>query len=698
MFAKNKLVSIMAIMVLAMALLVPGLVVPAQALAISVSTSTLTATDVAADGATMNARLRTDTEITVVEYGFYYDDSSSVTDVDTKVVAGNRNIGNNAEFYAAVDGLDSGTAYWYKSYVIYEYNNQQQTALASYARSFTTERGTSIGGVEVLTEAATYIGDNTATLNATLDYLAADYTVTEYGFYYGTVRADVEGANSTYKRAGYTGLDENESFDVDLTSLSAGKTYYFMAYVEFEDDANDADVAYGNVKYFTTDSASSGGNVEVSTDEAESIGDDYATLNGTLETLDNDFTVTEYGFYYGTVRADVEDADSTYKRAGYTGLDEGDTFDAKVSNLDTNKTYYFMAYVEYEDDSNNTDTAYGNIDSFKTVGQSADVPEVTTDAATEIDSNSAVLNGELDSFGDDNEVTEYGFYYGTSSSPGTKIKVGDDSDNLDEGDNFDVKLTGFKNATKYYFKAYARNSSGIGYGTVRSFTTGGSASKPSVTTNTATLGSVFVTLNGTLTDDGNSKVDSYGFYYGLTSTPGTKVEVGSSLNEGASFSYKLTNLVAGTKYYVQAYAANNAGTSYGSVQSFTMGTSSASSVFTIDSTYYSLRGSNQWMDVAPYIKSSRTYMPIRYVGYAMGLTDSQIIWIAPYRMVILTNGSNTVVLNIGSRTMYSNGQAIKMDVAPEIRQDRTCLPISWVASAFGKSALWDAAARTVTIR
>ena len=48
--------------------------------------------------------------------------------------------------------------------------------------------------------------------------------------------------------------------------------------------------------------------------------------------------------------------------------------------------------------------------------------------------------------------------------------------------------------------------------------------------------------------------------------------------------------------------------------------------------------------------------------------------------------------------MFSNGTAITMDVATEITGDRTCLPIAWVASAFGNTANWDANARTVTIR
>ena len=236
-------------------------------------------------------------------------------------------------------------------------------------------------------------------------------------------------------------------------------------------------------------------------------------------------------------------------------------------------------------------------------GSGSKVPELVTNSATDLKTNSAVLNGELTSFGDDDEITEYGFYYGTSSSPSTKKKVGDDGDNLDEGDEFDLKLSGLNPDTRYYYRAYARNSEGIGYGSVKNFTTKESAP---ITTTT-------------------------------------------------------------------------------------------SSVFTIGMNYYLLNGSYQVMDAAPYIKNSRTYMPIRYVGYAMGLTDSQIQWYEATRTVILTKGSTTVVLVIGSPTIFVNGVARTMDVSPEITNSRTCLPIAWVASAFGHTAVWNGATQQVTI-
>lgn len=435
--------------------------------------------------------------------------------------------------------------------------------------------------------------------------------------------------------------------------------------------------------------------VEVVTEGASDIGATSATLNATLYTLDSDFTVTKYGFYYGVDVKRVNDSTSDYMVTVGDPLAEGEDFSFDLANLDADQTYYFKAYVVYEDARSNGATAYGYVESFLT-GGSEGVPRVTTDNATDIRSNSATLNGVIDSFGNDNEIIEYGFYYGTSASISSKVEVGDESDNIYEGDGFYCELRGLKSNTKYYFQAYAENSEGKGYGNVRSFTTEKSGDIPIITTKPASTGAGFATLYGVVTDAGDSGITSYGFYYGLTSSPGTRLVVGDKLGEDETFSYQLSDLTPGKTYYVKAYAANAAGTGYGSVQSFKAGI--APSIFTVGSTFYNLRGSNLTMDVAPYIRYDRTYLPVRYSAYAMGLTDSQIHWNAfDPQTVTLTDDTTTVVLKIGSRTMYKNGTPITMDVAPEVVNYRTCLPISWVTAAFGYTASWDESARTVTI-
>jgi hypothetical protein len=125
---------------------------------------------------------------------------------------------------------------------------------------------------------------------------------------------------------------------------------------------------------------------------------------------------------------------------------------------------------------------------------------------------------------------------------------------------------------------------------------------------------------------------------------------------------------------------------------------SGTAVFTIGSTAYTLNGVEQTMDVAPYIKDSRTYMPLRFAAQAAGVTDANIMWNQADRSVVLVKGDRVVKLVIGSKTMLVNGIPVSMDVAPEIVSDRTMLPVRWLAQALGCEVLWDEATQTVTIQ
>jgi len=118
-------------------------------------------------------------------------------------------------------------------------------------------------------------------------------------------------------------------------------------------------------------------------------------------------------------------------------------------------------------------------------------------------------------------------------------------------------------------------------------------------------------------------------------------------------------------------------------------------VFTLGSTEWSLNGVAQTMDVAPYAKDGRTYLPMRYVAKALGIKDGGILW--KNGTATFVSGDRVVSVTIGSKVMYINGAAVPIDAAPEIVNGRTMLPIRWIATAFGVDVTWDAAAQTVTV-
>lgn len=88
-----------------------------------------------------------------------------------------------------------------------------------------------------------------------------------------------------------------------------------------------------------------------------------------------------------------------------------------------------------------------------------------------------------------------------------------------------------------------------------------------------------------------------------------------------------------------------------------------------------------YSDVYPYIKNSRTYVPIRFIAEELGY---DVKWDGANKKVTMTNDGTTVELTIGSNKMVVNGKAVLLDAPAEIRDDRTFVPLRAIAEAFGE--------------
>ncbi|WP_410006364.1 hypothetical protein [Aequorivita nionensis] len=94
-------------------------------------------------------------------------------------------------------------------------------------------------------------------------------------------------------------------------------------------------------------------------------------------------------------------------------------------------------------------------------------PIVVTDEPINVQANTAILGGAVLGEGG-KDVTEYGLVWSTGDSP----TINDDK--LIKGERlgaFSDLIGGFTNATTYYYRAYAINEVGIGYGQTYQFTT-----------------------------------------------------------------------------------------------------------------------------------------------------------------------------------------------------------------------------------
>ncbi|WP_165847817.1 stalk domain-containing protein [Ammonifex thiophilus] len=97
------------------------------------------------------------------------------------------------------------------------------------------------------------------------------------------------------------------------------------------------------------------------------------------------------------------------------------------------------------------------------------------------------------------------------------------------------------------------------------------------------------------------------------------------------------------------------------------------------------------MDVAPYIESDRTFVPVRYLANALGVDNANIHWCPKCggKVTLAEPGFPRVEMKIGEKWVSSDGQVREIDVAPAIKDPgRTMLPARFVAEALGFEVEW----------
>ena len=416
----------------------------------------------------------------------------------------------------------------------------------------------SFSPVTLNTFAVTNISNSSATFHGEIIEIGTP-KYTERGFVYS--KSSMPTINTTIKKI-TSPVTDYDSYEENVTGLVEGNTYYVRAYA-----VNSGKTAYSTNEVSFVAEKYTINAPTVTTSSATNITTSSATIGGNV-TSDGGATVTERGVCYSTSSSNP--ATSNSKKSSGSGLGN---FTVNLSNLSAGTKYYVRAYA-----INEIGTSYGPTISFTTEEPTYSKPTVTTSSATYVTTSSATIGGNVTSDGG-TTVTERGVCYSTSSSnPTTSNSKKSSGSGLG---NFTVNLSNLSAGTKYYVRAYAINEVGTSYGSTISFTTEEepSYSKPTVTTSSATnVTTSSATIGGNVTSDGGTTVTERGVCYSTSSsnptTSNSKKTAGSGLG---NFTVNLSNLSAGTKYYVRAYAINEVGTSYGSTISFTTEQSSSTS-------------------------------------------------------------------------------------------------------------------------
>lgn len=263
-------------------------------------------------------------------------------------------------------------------------------------------------------------------------------SVTERGLCYGTsAGVSVDNVKVPATSAG------KGVFEVTVSGLNAGATYYYRAYA-----VNSAGIAYGSELSATTPSAQP---ATVTTAEVVDAVGSSATCGGTV-TDDGQSFVSARGVCWSKSENPTV---SDNKTVDGSGLGE---FTSTLTDLEVGVTYYVRAYA-----TNDTGTVYGEQFSFTTID--AKLPTINTFEVTEKTTVGANCGGEITSDGGA-RITAKGVCWATHKNPTIDDNKTEDGSGTD---SFVSAITGLTEGTVYYCRAYAINAVGIAYGNERPF-------------------------------------------------------------------------------------------------------------------------------------------------------------------------------------------------------------------------------------
>lgn len=388
--------------------------------------------------------------------------------------------------------------------------NRDEISDGSYEKILTIETSSGKIEIQILVDKGSNIRPSVNTLsvsqsNETSSSVNAEGAITvigsssilQHGFCYAIGKEPTINEYDGITNLGDASTPQN--FSSIIRNLELEKEYYIRAYA-----TNESGTGYGETLTIILHNNTQ--EYSVVTLAASDITNNSAILNANI-TGDVITSLKSYGFYFGETPACSNKLDNNINIIG------DDVISGTLNNLSPDTEYYFKAFIE-----NDKGIKYGDVKTFITSKNSSSDSDLDliTKEATEITTNSAILNG---AFGGNKsfKIKEYGFFYGTTSNPSLRIiKQSFASAVLMGLESFSVKVTDLKEDTRYYFQSYAIDeNNNISKGPLSEFTT---KVTPRIEINSISLKAIdefynFV-LSGeaTLYPQGNSIIEA-GFLY-----------------------------------------------------------------------------------------------------------------------------------------------------------------------------------------
>ncbi|MAW94678.1 MULTISPECIES: hypothetical protein [unclassified Leeuwenhoekiella] len=182
-----------------------------------------------------------------------------------------------------------------------------------------------------------------------------------------------------------------------------------------------------------------------------------------------------------------------------------------------------------------------------------DLATVSTIAVSDLDAYRATVSAQIENNGG-SSVKERGVCYSEKTNPDYENQKAIPSSFKGSGE-YEVNLSGLKDNTTYYIKAFAKNAKGIAYGNELSFKTL-NADVPKFKIGEVKVSGVHdIWIETSLVENGDAIIKELGLVYGITGDLNIENDKVVKQDEVKSkYLSRITELEGNTSYYFKAYA------------------------------------------------------------------------------------------------------------------------------------------------